>query len=72
MLARSDIAEYLLDNYGSCDRDGDCYWGKDSMGRFDGCLRVGWKGQACKHWHPLGALAFDDMQTAFSEGKRGG
>jgi hypothetical protein len=44
--------EYALDNYGTCDREADCYWGKDAAGRFDGCLRVGWRGRDCPHWHP--------------------
>lgn len=38
MLARSDLAEHLLDTYGHCDRDrperNDCYWGKDARGEF--------------------------------------
>lgn len=46
--------DYILDNYGTCDRNADCYWGKDKTGQFDGCLhpKVGWRGRECKHWYP--------------------
>ena len=57
MLARDDLTDYLLDHYGACDRDkgdagNDCYWGKDARGDWNGCLRTGWRGRECKHWHP--------------------
>lgn len=61
MLARNDLAEYLLDNYGVCDREADCYHGKDKSGRFNGCLRTGWRGRECKHWHPLGATSLEEL-----------
>lgn len=63
MLARNDLTDYLADNYGTCDRGADCYHGKDDRGRFNGCLRVGWKGRACKHWHPLGVQTFEEIAT---------
>lgn len=57
MLARNDILEHLLDTYGTCDRDqgkrNDCYWGQE------GCLRTGWLGRRCKHWHPIEGEALD-------------
>lgn len=57
MLARNDVLEYVLENYGHCDRDNgkqnDCYWGKDALGRENGCLKTGWRGRNCKHWHPV-------------------
>lgn len=57
MLARSDLLEHLLDTYGTCDRDvparNDCYWGHDAAGRENGCLKTGWRGRACRHWHPI-------------------
>jgi len=62
MLARNEVAEYLLDNYGSCDRGADCYWGKDRQGRRNGCLYTGWLGRACNHWHPLGATTLDELK----------
>jgi hypothetical protein len=61
MLAHNDLAEYLLDNYGTCDRGADCYWGKDAQGNFNGCLRVGWIGRSCKHWKPLGATSYAEL-----------
>jgi hypothetical protein len=60
MLARNDIADYLLDNYGECSRGEDCYWGKDGKGH--SCLRQGWLGRACKHWHPLGVTSLDELR----------
>ena len=64
MLARTeltDLAEYLLDNYGTCERGADCYWGKNAVGQFDGCLRTGWRGRECKHWQPLGATTYEEL-----------
>lgn len=52
----------LEDIYGWCDRDhpalkqglrNDCYWGKDIHGNDNGCLKIGWKGRQCPHWHPI-------------------
>lgn len=54
--------EYLLDHYGHCDRTAECYSGIDAFGRFNGCLKTGWKGRACKHWRPLGAETFDELR----------
>ena len=48
-----DAIEYLRDNFGTCDRDAACYWGKDERGEFNGCLKTGWLGRGCQHWHPL-------------------
>lgn len=57
MLARTDALDYVLENYGSCDRDNgkqnDCYWGKDAVGRENGCLKTGWRGRSCPHWHAV-------------------
>jgi len=64
MLARNDLAEYLADNYGTCDRGSDCYHGRDARGRFNGCLRVGWRGRACPHWHPTTATNWDELRSA--------
>ncbi len=63
MLARNDLSDYLLDNYGECDRGANCYWGRDALGRFNGCLKTGWRGRACNHWHPLGAQTLDELKT---------
>lgn len=62
MLARNDVAEYLLDNYGACDRGADCYWGKDTRGAFNGCLKTGWRGRACRHWQPSGITSLEEMR----------
>lgn len=48
----SDLADYLADHYGTCDRGADCYHGRAAPGVFDGCLRTGWRGRACDHWAP--------------------
>lgn len=64
MLARNDLADYLLDNYGTCDRGSDCYWGKDLAGRDDGCLKTGWRGRACPHWQTVGATNLDELRAA--------
>lgn len=66
MLARNDLADYLLDNYGACARGADCYWGKDAAGRDNGCLKVGWRGRGCKHWQPLGATTLDELSRCSS------
>lgn len=46
-----ELYEYLADHFGRCDLDrpgqrNGCYWGKP------GCLKNGWRGRACPHWHP--------------------
>jgi hypothetical protein len=64
---RSDLAEYLLDNYGVCDRDADCYWGKDEYGLDNGCLRLGWRGRKCKHWHPMGVTSWNELHKAVED-----
>lgn len=57
MLARPDALDYVLEHYGTCDRDAgkqnNCYWGKDGAGRENGCLKTGWRGRDCPHWHPV-------------------
>lgn len=60
----TDEALYFLDNYGSCDRGPDCYWGKDPSGNFNGCLKMGWRGRACPYWKPLGALDHKTLKAA--------
>lgn len=57
-----DLAEYIADHYGRCDREADCYHGKDGDGRFDGCLQVGWRGRSCHHWHPVAARTWDELK----------
>lgn len=68
MLARNELYEQLLDIYGQCDRDrparNDCYWGKDAVGRDNGCLRVGWLGRSCKHWQPAEADQIEAIMRA--------
>ena len=55
------LSDYLLDHYGFCDRETDCYWGKDAKGRDNGCNKIGWKGRSCPHWHPLGATTYEEL-----------
>lgn len=65
MLARNDVESYISDNYGSCDRGADCYHGRDKSGRFNGCLRTGWRGVACPHWRPIEDGSWrDKLRTA--------
>lgn len=63
MLVRNDLSDYLLDNYGQCDRGTDCYWGRNAAGQFNGCLKVGWQGRGCKHWQPLGAQTIEELYS---------
>lgn len=56
MLARNDLAAYIADNYGECDRgSADCYHG-------NGCLKTGWRGVACPHWHPTPAATLEELE----------
>jgi hypothetical protein len=48
-------ADYFLDHYSTCDLGADCYWSKF------GCLRTGWRGRQCKHWHPLGVRSLEEL-----------
>lgn len=63
MLARNDLADYIADTYGHCDRETDCYWGMDAHGNRNGCLYVGWRGRACKHWHPVEARSWEELHA---------
>lgn len=51
----SDIADYMLDHYGTCDLGRGCYWKP-------GCLRTEWLGRGCKHWHPLGVTSMEELR----------
>lgn len=57
--------DYVLDNYGTCDRltekRNNCYWGTDNRGNENGCLKVGWKGRGCPHWHPVAGAELQDL-----------
>ena len=61
------MSDYFLDNYGTCDREADCYWGKDKNGKWNGCLKVAWKGRACPHWHPLGVTTSGELDAALRQ-----
>ena len=56
--------DYILDTYGTCDRESDCYWGKDKQGKYNGCLQVGWRGRDCLHWHPIEGELLDAIRKA--------
>jgi hypothetical protein len=47
-----ELEEYLADLYGTCSRGDDCYHGKNSNGKDNGCLKQGWRGRACPYWQP--------------------
>lgn len=61
------LSDYILDHYGSCSLGVDCYWGKDPLGRFNGCNRVGWKGRKCPHWQPTGATTWEELNAVCKE-----
>ena len=47
----NDVANYILDNYGTCKRGANlCF-----------CMKHGWKGQACESWIPLGVKTLDQL-----------
>ena len=62
------IADYLLDNYGTCVRGSDCFWDSDRLGH--PCLRVGWLGRQCRYWKPLGITTLDELKMAMVPKKR--
>ena len=66
MLARDELADYIADNYGTCARGSDCYWGTNVAGKLNGCLRVGWRGRDCAHWRPVEARNWDELRCAFN------
>lgn len=54
-----ELDDFIQNHYGYCERDrskeglrNDCYWGKDSIGRNNGCLQTGGLGKSCPYWHP--------------------
>ena len=67
MLARNELLDYLLDHHGHCDRDrpkrNDCYWGP-------GCLKTGWMGRLCPHWHPVEGDDLERLITAHGQSPR--
>ena len=58
---QAGLADYIADNYGACARGSDCYWGRDEGGRFNGCLKIGWRGRACVHWEPTTAKTEEEL-----------
>lgn len=67
--ASNSYADYIADHYGNCDRGSDCYHGTDERGCFNGCLKVGWLGRGCKHWHPVNARNYDELRVAMVEAR---
>lgn len=63
MAHRDELADYIADNYGTCDRGSDCYHGTNGAGRFDGCLRTVWRGRGCANWHPIEARTLSELKT---------
>ena len=43
------ILDYILDNYGTCERGADCYFSRN------GCRNPvnEWRGRACIYWQPV-------------------
>ena len=64
-----DLSDYIADNYGVCARGAGCYWGRDSHGEFDGCLRNGWRGRACSHWQPVAVRTWDELMAMLAARK---
>jgi hypothetical protein len=54
VLARDDLADYIADNYGTCD-----------LGALYVCLKSGnpWVGRGCRHWNPADARDWDEMRA---------
>jgi len=59
-----EIADYLADHYGQCQRGADCYHGKDAAAQDNGCLKVGWRGRACPYWKPTTARNWTELKAA--------
>lgn len=65
MLARDDLTDYILDNYGTCMRgSSECYHAKD------GCLGGIWRGRACPHWRPIEGEAFSKLYLVMKQTNR--
>lgn len=49
-----DLADYIADNYGACDRGPSCR-----------CLKPSspWLGRACAHWQPVQAKTWDELRA---------
>ena len=60
------VEDYVLDNYGECDRGPDCYWNRDHLGV--GCLRGAWLGRACPHWKSVGEEQLRAMMDSYARG----
>ena len=60
-MVHAEETDYLKANYGNCDRGTDCYWGTNAAGQFDGCLKAGWRGCECNHWHPVAANSWAEL-----------
>lgn len=58
-----DLAEYIANNYGVCDRGDDCFHGKDEKGHHNGCLYFTnpWLGRGCPHWKPVKAKNWEEL-----------
>jgi hypothetical protein len=52
VLARDELADYIADNYGTCDLGASCVCLKSSQP---------WLGRACRHWHPADARDRDEI-----------
>ena len=47
---KNDLADYLLDNYGTCTLKSACV-----------CRRTVWLGRACGAWQTLGARTWEEL-----------
>ena len=68
------LEDYILDNWGECTRSpvgnnkNACYWGKDSQGKDNGCLKTVWLGRACPHWKPIEGDRIDQIREVYNTG----
>lgn len=63
----SELEYYIKNNYGICDREENCYHGKDANGHLNGCLATGWMGMQCPHWHPVPDTEMEKMKVFFND-----
>jgi hypothetical protein len=50
------LSEYLLDNYGHCVQEENCF-----------CIKTIWLGRKCIHWRPSGATNFVELRDVMSK-----
>jgi len=56
----SDLEVYIINNYGTCDKEAGCYTD-------NGCLKMGWIGVRCPHWHPISGQEMEKMKEFWND-----